>query len=353
MLYVVDYVPMIPHDERYMLSRVFYIPNKDIYSKEIITDPEKIRYVGYKDVDTLIVVTTNEYHNRPEKLKQVPNFYNMVINEDGKIYLKLSKYPYSGEFINYYYSGRTFIKGSILDGRLNDTLTIYYEDGVTKKLVSFYKNGHLNGPQTQFFVNGNMAATGMYNDSVKTGTWVEWFSSGAIKRRLFFEKGKLVLAKEDKQWVDLMLKAENFIKNKDDFSAMQCYENALELRKSIPEIYYAKARFEVLLERFDDAIKDLDKAISLEPFYSDAISERITARIRKYRPADNKGKAKVRRPEANNGGEMPKEEKDKLCDDITSMHQYQQMDHGIQLKAIPLFETQESTLRKMTERYCK
>jgi hypothetical protein len=189
-LYVVDYIPMVPHNDKYMLSKVYYIDNKDIYSKEKIYDKKKIEYVGYEGVDTLVVIVTNEYHNRSETVKNIPTFlYNMEYRDDGKIYLKGAQNPYTGKFINYYFSGRTLTKGSILNGYLDDSLTTYYEDGITKKKSVFLKKGKLEGSATEYFPNGNLRLMGKHDDSLKNGVWTDWYSTGRLKASVIMKRG--------------------------------------------------------------------------------------------------------------------------------------------------------------------
>ena len=353
-LYVVDYVPMVPHDERYMFSRVFYIDNKDIYSKEKIFDKKKIEYVGYEGVDTLVVITTNEYHKRPDDIKRIPTFlYNLTFREDGKIYLKDSKTPYTGKFINYYFSGRMLAKGTILNGFLDDSLTMYYEDGVTKKLSAFMKKGKLDGAASEYFPNGNIRITGKHSDSLKTGVWTDWYSTGKIKGRMFYEKGEKVVPKEDIQWTRLLDKAQTYLKDGDAGQAMQCYENAITMRPDISDIYYSKALLEVRLKHFEAAIKDLDIAILLEPLYTDAVNERIFARIKKYAVLNSSKKKKHDSEDEDYDTEMPKEEKNKLCDDLSTIAMLQQQDHSITLRFFLLGVKQSVIMQRLVQQYCK
>ncbi len=352
-LYVVDYVPMVQQDERYMFSRVAYIDNKNIYSKEKIFDKKKIEYVGYKGVDTLVVITTNEYHNRPDDIKRIPTFsYNLETRKDGKLYLKESLRPYTGKFINYYFSGRMLAKGTILDGYLDDSVTVYYEDGVTKKKSAFLKKGKLEGTASEYFSNGNLRLTGKHSDSLKTGVWIEWYSTGRIKGRMFFDKGKKTVPKEDVQLVRLLDKAKAYLKDGDRAQALQCYENALIMRPDLSDVYYAKGLLEVRMEHFNAAIKDLDNAILLEPLYTEAINERIVARIRKYAALNSK-KKKQDSDEYDDDNEMPKDEKDKVCYDIETIRLLQQQDHSINLSFLILGVKQSVIMDKITQQYCK
>ena len=333
-LYVVDYIPMIvPNDFNFRLSGgEFYISNDDIYSKEIISDKKKIVSVGYDDIDTLIVIITKGYHNRPDDVKRIPSFYNIAINKkDAKLYLKDSKEPYTGDFINYYFFGKMYSKGKIINGLFNDTLTLFYEDGVTKKSSSVFKNGKLNGSFSQYFANGSLKLTGTYNDSIKSGYWIEWYSTGVIKRRLFYDNGKLMLAKEDKEWTGLMEKADKFRGDGKYNEAIMCYENAIQLRPDISDIYYLKGKLEDRMDRFNDAIHDLNKAIKLEPYYNEAIAERIAARIQRLESA---GSTKWLRM---NEDTTPEEEREKVCNDLKKIAQGHIKDRYIGLNlSLPL-----------------
>ena len=347
-LYIVDYIPQIaPNEYNFRLAGEFYISNNDIFSKEIISDKKKIISVGYKDIDTLIVIITNQYHNRPDKIKQIPSFYNIALNGNNeRLYLKYDNKPYSGDFINYYFFGKMFCKGKIYNGLLTDTFTSYYEDGITTKVSTNMIKGRLDGPCSAYFVNGRLKFTGSYTHNIKTGYWIEWYSTGIMKRRLFYDNGKLITAKEDQKWTDMLEKARKYKEAKNYDLALVCLAAAVEAGPDVADIYYLKGNMELQMKHYHDAIVDLNKAIKLEPLYTEAIADRILARIERL---EAPGSRRILRLENDT---TPEEEKGKICDDLNVIYLCQKMDRYISLN-IRTYTSARATVENLIKKYCQ
>lgn len=347
-LYVVDYIPLVaPNEFNFRLAGEFYISNDDIYSKEVIYDKQKIKAIGYKDIDTLIVIITNGYHNRPEEIKRIPSFYNISMSpKDRKLYAKDNDEPFTGQFINYYFFGKMFSKGKVLNGWFDDTTTYYYEDGITPKVSATYKKGKLNGVFTQYFVNGRLKLTGLYNDSIRTGNWVEWYSTGKIKRRFLYENGKMVIPKEDQKWTALMEKAKKYKEDKNFEMAFMCIADAIVVRPDLSDLYYLKGNMELEQKHYHDAIHDFNIAIKLEPLFTEAIADRIVARIGRL---EAPGSTRTLRVEYDT---TPEEEKEKICNDLNVLGMCQKMDRYVSLN-LPLRKNARDAVLNTMKKYCQ
>ncbi len=155
------------------------------------------------------------------------------------------------------------------------------------------------------------------------------------------------------QWTQLLEKAKNYLKHDDLSQAMQCYENAITMRPDISDIYYSKGLLEFRIGHFDSAIKDLDVAIQLEPLYTEAINERILARIKKYAALNSNKKKKHDDNRSDEDREMPSDEKDKLCYDLDTIRHLQEQDHGIHLNLLVFGLTESIIMQKIEKQYCK
>jgi len=140
-----------------------------------------------------------------------------------------------------------------------------------------------------------------------------------------YDNGKMTVVKEDKQWTELLEKADNFKKDGKDNEAIMCYENAIQLRPDISDIYYLKGKLEVRMNRYNDGIHDLNKAIKLEPYFNEAIVSRIVARAQRLESAGSTRWLKV------NEDTTPEEEKQKICNDLKRIAQCHQKDRYIAL----------------------
>lgn len=76
--------------------------------------------------------------------------------------------------------------------------------------------------------------------------------------------------------------------------------------------------------KFDEAIKDYDKAIDREPLYMESLSNRAFARLRKYEFKNSRTLSKnqyVTVLASKEKVEIPKDEQEKICADLNKGHQ--------------------------------
>ena len=68
---------------------------------KIFLDKDTLKLLGYEQFDGVTFIFTKEYRNRKESVKQIPSSKQMV-RQNGVF--RFHNTPYSGQFIDYYYS---------------------------------------------------------------------------------------------------------------------------------------------------------------------------------------------------------------------------------------------------------
>ena len=209
-----------------------------------------------------------------------------------------------------------------------------------------YKNGKLNGVFSSYFVNGRLKLTGLYYDSVRTGNWVEWYSTGKEKRRFLYENGNVVIPKEDQKWTDLILKAQKYEEDKNFDMAFMFIADAVVVRPDLSDLYYLKGNIELEQKHYHDAILDFNQAIKLEPLCTEAIAARIVARIQRL---ETPGSTRTLRVEYDT---TPEEEKEKICTDLNVLSMCQKMDRYVSLNLSLRKSAKDAVLNTM-KKYCQ
>src|SRR5438309_4685271 len=120
-IYIIDSIPVTEHlegmdgnNDSNFIEKIIIIKNKD-----------SLRAMGYRNIGQAVLIFTKAYHNRPENIKRIPTTRQMILKDD-RWYLKGSNAPYSGEFIDYYFSGLKQGEGTFKDGKLTGLCKIYY-----------------------------------------------------------------------------------------------------------------------------------------------------------------------------------------------------------------------------------
>lgn len=316
-LYIVDNVPILhdPGEEDGNLSQ------DDVDELTVITNKAKIEEMGYHNVDKILSITTKEYKKRPNELKRIPTTRTME-NRDGVWYLINSDKPYSGPFIDYFYSGKKQGEGILEGGKVDGLRTIYREDG-SKSFFRNYTNGVANGYSEEYFSNGKLKQKGTFKDGLDDGLWVDYYSTGAIKRQTFFKDTKPQFAKGEEKFYQLNTKGKELMKAEDYKSAIRKFNDAIEINSNYSDTYFYRGTAKLDDFDFDGAIADFDKAIGLEPLYMEAISNRAFARIRKYQFKNSRTLSStngVTIMAAKDNVDIPKDEKEKICADLNNSY---------------------------------
>jgi antitoxin component YwqK of YwqJK toxin-antitoxin module len=317
-LYVVDSIAIIDEPEEGLGS----LSEEDIQEITVVTNKATIEQYGYKGNDKVILITTKAYASRPSELKQIPSTKAMERN-DGRWYLLNSSTPYSGPFIDYYLNGRKQGEGNFKEGVVEGTRTVYYPDG-KKNFQRNYSNGIENGEAEQYFPNGQLKYKGVFKEGKELGRWEEWYSTGKLKRVTEFKAGKAILSKEQEKYHTLLSKANQQFRDSNYQGAVKTLDKAIELDPSYSDAYFERGTAYFYDFKFDEAIKDYNKALELEPLHMKALSNRAFARIRKYEFKGSRTLSKtggVTVMASKDKAEMPKEEQELVCEDLKKGYQ--------------------------------
>jgi antitoxin component YwqK of YwqJK toxin-antitoxin module len=312
-LYVVDSIPIIEEPDKHSGT----LKNEDVDHLDVVTNPDKIKALGYADIDKIIYITTKEFVKRTDEIKKIPTTKAME-RKDGMWYLKNEKSPYSGKFIDYFWNGKMQGEGMLKDGVINGTRIVYYKNG-NKSYIRNYINGITDGYSEEYFPNSAIKQKGSFKDGKDDGLWVEYYSTGVIKRQTNFINLVLDMSKDEKKFYDLKSKAIELIRDEDYKTAIKKLDDAEKLNNKYSDIYFYRGTAKLDNLDFDNAILDFDKAIELEPLYMEAVANRAFTRIRKYQFKSSRTLSKnneVTILAAKDKVEIPAEEKNKICNDL-------------------------------------
>lgn len=296
-IYIVDSIPVIddPTPENNIIET-------DIADVTVIKNRDTLKLLGHEEFDGAIYIFTKEYRSRSETLKQIPSSRQME-RKNGVWYFKDS--PYSGQFIDYYYSGRKQGEGTFKDGKVNGPRKTYYQNG-NLSMERTYTDGIENGFEKEYYEDGSLKQKGEFVNGKEEGVWEMYFPNGQVKQRSSFKAGKMegetsvfystgkVLAvettKNGKITPDKRLEKVNQAMNKghassqegDYKAAIKHYSRAIDLDSTFAEAYFSRGTAKLNDFQFDEAILDFDKTLQFEPYYDKALANRAFARIRKH-----------------------------------------------------------------------
>jgi antitoxin component YwqK of YwqJK toxin-antitoxin module len=313
-LYVVDSIPIIsePGEEEGTLTE------NDIETLAVLTDKLDIEKHGYKDVDKIIFIITKEYARRPDELRKIPTVKQME-RKNGRWYLKASSTPYSGQFIDYYFNGKKQRDGVLKAGVLEGLRTVYNPNGTTS-YYEYYVGGIENGESKEYFQDGRLHQEGSYKNGKEDGLWKEWYSTGQLKRQTEFKDGKILSTKEDEKFHSLFSRGIELFNEGNYAGAIKSYDKAIEINPNYSDVYFHRSRAYLYDLKFDEAIVDCDKAIELEPMYKEAYSNRAFVRLRKHELKNSRTLSKgsgVTVLAAKDKVKIPEDELEKICSDLS------------------------------------
>jgi antitoxin component YwqK of YwqJK toxin-antitoxin module len=312
-LYVVDSIAIIedPDEEDGTLAET------DIETLTVVTNKGEIEKHGYKDLDKIIFIITKDFAKRPDDIKKIPTTKQME-RKNGKWFSKDSTVPYTGPFIDYYFNGKKQGEGILKEGVLEGIRTVYYQNG-NKKYFRTYVNGVTHGQTVDYFPEGQIHQKGNFKNGKNDGIWQDWYSGGQLKRQTQFKDGEPIMTEEEKKLQALFKKAMKMFDEYNYSGAAKTLDKAVELNPNFSDAYFHRGTAYFNDFKFDEAIKDYDKAIELEPLYMEALSNRAFSRLRKYEFKNSRTLSKksgVTVMASKDKVEIPKEELEKICSDL-------------------------------------
>jgi len=357
-LYVVDSIPVIEEPKEGFGT----LTENIIDNVVVVKDKKIIESSGYNDLDRIIYVFTKAYVQRPDSIKAIPTT-NLMTKKDGAWYLKNSSTTYSGNFLDYYLTGKKQGEGILFNGKLKGKRLLYHQNGNISDEIE-YDNGISNGLEQRFYDDGTLMQKGSFKNGKEIGVWEMYHPNGKIKQRTTFEngqmdgesisyystgevKGKNVykngIYQKDKindKLFKLYNESQELYKQVNYKGAIRKLDNALELEPNWAEGYFARGTMKLNDFQFDEAIKDFDKTLEIEPYFTNAYSNRAFVIIRKYELGNRRTLSKTKDIQiiASKETEIPESELTKICADLK--------------KAISLGDNNSMVLEAL-EKYCK
>lgn len=336
-LYVVDSVPIIDEPKEGFGS----LRQEAIHEVQVINTKSLIEQRGFSDIDKLIFITTKEYFNRSEELKRIPTVRLMEQKDNGRWYLKNTSKPYTGPFIDYFLDGKKQGEGRLKDGLAYGLRTVYYPNGNKSFYRTYTDSGIAEGTAAAFFSNGQIKNKGLFKRGKEDGTWQEWYSTGKLKRETEFKDGKATPTKEEEAFYSLLGKASKLYKDGNIAGAIKHLDKAIVLNPQYSDAYFERGTMKLNDFRFDEALADFDKALELEPLSTKVFTNRAFTRLRKHQLKNSRTLSKtngVTVLASKDKVEIPEEELKKICADLS--------------KGYELGDRNEMVLEAMKD-YCK
>lgn len=333
-MYIVDSIPVIedPEEGNEILQN-------DVADLTVIKDKDKLKLLGYERFDSAIYLFTKEYRSRPDSIKRIPSSKQMERIDETWLY---HGKPFTGRFIDYYYSGRKQGEGTLLDGKINGFRVLYYQNGKTSTERT-YKAGIANGSEKEYYEDGSLRQKGEYIDGKEEGAWesyfpngqiklhsnyakgevngkaIKYYSSGKVKESVFIKNGKVIPDAKLEKLTQLMIKSNDSNKEGDINAAIKYCSKAIELDSTYAEAYFSRGTIKLNSMQFDEAIADFDKTLQFEPYMEAALANRAFTRIRKYQFKNSRAISQNREVTilaSKDKVPIPTEEQAKICSDL-------------------------------------
>lgn len=340
-VFVIDSIPL-----RSFLGSRGQISPQDVAEITYVSGRDKLKKMGWEKVDTVFYVTTKEYRNRPDSIKRIPSLRQMKMEDS--VWL-INDIAYTGQYIDYYNSGRKQSEGTIVNGRLDGKVTYYFQDGRVKN-VTDYNKGTIHGWSIEYYENGNLACKTQYTDGQMKGLNETYFLTGQVRTRSivngtnqkdttfsYYSTGKLkemiiyinryhpIRSKKQEELDDLSNK---YFQNLKAGNIEAAYKSALELVEfdtTRAEAYVKKGFILFRKYFFDKAISEFDKALEIEPLFGEAYACRALARIHKYQSNHSGLLTKSRKKASPTSWKLdpiPTKEQGKVCFDLQQAAYY-------------------------------
>jgi antitoxin component YwqK of YwqJK toxin-antitoxin module len=335
-LYVVDSIPVIEEPKEGFGT----LTENEIDNVVVVKDKKVMESSGYKDLDGIIYVFTKEYVKRPDSIKSIPTT-KLMTKKNGAWYLKNSSTTYSGKFIDYYLIGKKQGEGILLNGKLHGKRLIYHTNGNVSDEIE-YENGLSNGTEKRFYEDGTLMQKGNFKNGKEVGVWemyhpngklkqrtnfvngkmdgesVSYYSTGKIKGTLEYNNGEYQNNKETDKIYKYYNQGQEYFRQGNFKSAIKKYSKCVEIRENWADGFFARATAKLNNLEFDDAIVDFNKVLEIEPYFTNAYSNRAFAIIRKYELGNGRTLSNTNGVQviASKEIDIPESDLAKICEDL-------------------------------------
>ena len=182
-IFVIDSIPVIDDPEEG--DEIWQTEIADI---TVIKNKDSLKLLGYGEFDGVTFLFTKEYRNRPDGIKQIPSSKQM--EKKNGVWLFHDR-PYSGPFIDYYYSGRKQGEGTFINGRLAGHRKMYYQNGKLSTERE-YEDGIQNGLENEYYEDGSLKQRGEFVNGKEEGIWESYYPNGQVKLRSNYKSGEIL-----------------------------------------------------------------------------------------------------------------------------------------------------------------
>jgi antitoxin component YwqK of YwqJK toxin-antitoxin module len=333
-MFVIDSIPVIDDPEKGN-----ELLQSDVADITVIKNTDTLKMLGYGQFNGATFVFTKEYRNRSESIKQIPSSKQM--EKKNGVFLFRSN-PYSGQFIDYYYSGRKQGEGSFLNGKLNGHRKMYFQNGKIAMEID-YKDGIKNGFENEYYEDGSLKQKGELVIGQEEGIWesfypngqvklrskykagevfdtaIKYYSTGKVKEIVFIKNGKAIPDPSLVKINQLMTKSNESNKEHNTKAAIKYCSKVIELDSTYAAAYFSRGTIKLNEFHFDEALADFDKALKFEPLMEFALANRAFARIRKYQFASSRTlsqNSEVTVLASKDKVPIPQDEQEKICTDL-------------------------------------
>jgi len=357
-LYIVDGIPIIENPDKDDDE----LSENDIELLTVITDKNEIKKYTNLEVDKVINITTKLFSKRSEEIKAIPTT-KLMVKKNGTWYLKNETKPYTGHFIDYYSTGKIRGKGNFFNGKLKGIRKLYYSNG-NLSLERYYDNGISHGTEKEYYKNGVLEQYGEFKNGKEVGIWemyypnkqlkqraefningkmegevISYYSTGKIKGVSQYKNGEYVKDKVNSKIFNYYNQSQELYKQGNYKSSIKKLTKAIELDTTWAKGYFARGTMKLNDFQFDEAIIDFNKTLEIEPYFTNAYSNRAFAIMRKHQFSNGRTltKSKYVQVVASKETEIPENELEKICKDLN--------------KAISLGDENEMVLEAL-EKHC-
>lgn len=322
-LFIIDSLPLLKDPEQWN-----QLLEDDISDINVVKSNDSLKLLGFKKFEAVTYIFTREYRKRPDSLKKIPSlkqleFENQVWNFHGV--------PYTGKYIDYFNNGKKLNEGTLINGMLNGEFRLYYPNGDLNK-QSFFLNGRNTGTETYYYQDGTINLRIKYLDGKgftsqhyypngqleydfpadNLDTFISYYSTGKIKKIAIKKNGVVV----KNPIIEKINYYQNIVyqnsREGDSKNGLKYCNKILKLDSSNETAFFFKGEFLEKQNRLDEAIKEYDKAINLEPLLGYVLIKRAFARIKKYEIINN-GISNLASKEKL---AIPSDENEKICTDL-------------------------------------
>ncbi|MEO6722001.1 MAG: hypothetical protein ABIN67_16670 [Ferruginibacter sp.] len=333
-LFVIDSIPILNDLEEWNP-----LLEGDIADITVVKNRDSLKLLGYEQLGGVTYIFTREYRKRPDSVKAIPSLKQMEMINGA---WHLHGIPYTGNYIDYFTNGRIQSKGTLLVGKMDGEMVVYYKNR-NIKTVSNYRDGIENGKKKGYYKNGVLSYTDEMVDAKSTlykgfyingqptygkfserkttryDTSFTYYSTGKLKEmKLIYNHAVVFNKKVNDGYIYDNLFSQSL--NAGDLKNANRYLSKMfDIDSASAAVHTQRGRLLLKEYRFAWAIAEFDKALEIEPFDIVALQNRAFARVKKYqfeKVLPLSSELKLALYNSQDAVAIPAEDREKICIDL-------------------------------------